>query len=112
MPERKGRRRRPERRRREVSGGDAHTVPQPPAARAAAAGQPALPSKNARATGLLVAIITAFLSLLMIVDGAGTGGSEGTARIVAGALLVVLSLVVGALSLFPAQISRAVRGRG
>jgi hypothetical protein len=70
-----------------------------------------LPSRNARATGLIIAVITAFLAILMITDGAGNGGGEGIVRVVAGVLLVGLSVVVGALSLFPAQIARAVRRR-
>jgi hypothetical protein len=57
---------------------------------------------------LLIAVITAFLAVLMIADGAG-GGGEGIVRIIAGVLLVALALVVGVLSLFPAQIARWAR---
>jgi hypothetical protein len=71
----------------------------------------ALPSRNARATGLLIAIVTGFLAVLMIVDGAGNGGSEGIVRVVIGVMLVALALVVGVLSLFPAHIARWARRR-
>ncbi len=70
--------------------------------------QQRLPSPTARATGFLIALITAFLGALLI-EGAVTGMSGGAAagQIVGGALLIALAVFVAALVLFPAWI----RGR-
>ena len=90
MPPPKGRKRRPDRRTRDrpFSATPADPDPQPRtlASPPVSAQQP-LPSKSARFTGLMVAVITAFLSVLLI------------------------ALVVGVLSVFPAQIARIVRRR-
>ena len=66
----------------------------------------------ARATGLMIAVITALLATLMISDAAtgASGGVNAIVRIAAGVLLVLLAAVVGALSVFPAQIRRRLRG--
>jgi hypothetical protein len=117
MPSPRGRKRRPERRSRE------RTADAPPlhpatqardAAGATSGAQQALPSKSARFTGLMIAVITAFLSILLITDAVSNGATsvDGVTRIVAGALMVLIALVVGVLSVFPAQIARTVRRRG
>jgi hypothetical protein len=60
----------------------------------------------------MIAVITAFLAILMISDAAtgGSGGADAVVRIAAGVLLVALAVVVGALSVFPEQIRRRIRG--
>ena len=114
MPERKGRRRR--------SGGRHREGSSPASAPAATPGapqrdapprraDPLVPSNTARATGLMIAAITAFLAVLMISDAIAKGGGvDATVRIVAGVSLVLLAAVVAALSAFPAQIRRRIRG--
>ena len=116
MPPPKGRKRRPDRRTRDrpFSATPADPDPQPRtlASPPVSAQQP-LPSKSARFTGLMVAVITAFLSVLLIADAfSDRGGTvDGVTRIIAGALMVLIALVVGVLSVFPAQIARMVRRR-
>lgn len=119
MPERKGRKRRSDDRRRDRASASAPGSPATvlPAEESVQAGPRAprrpgdIPSNTARATGLMIAVITAFLAVLMIVDAAGkSSGADAIARMVGGALLVLLALVVGALSVFPAQIRRRIRG--
>ncbi len=120
MPERKGRKRRPDGRRHENGGGTTPQAPVP-APRSTISernasprrADPLVPSNTARMTGLMIAVVTAFLAILMIRDAA-TGGSAGIdaiVRIAAGVSLVVLAVVVGALSAFPVQIRRRIRGK-
>ena len=113
MPERKGRRRRPEATRREmgatsVSGRDAPRPQRTSPPRR----DPLLPSNTARATGLMIALVTAFIGIVMIRDviGGASDGAEAVARIAVAVFLIVLGIVVAALSVFPAQIRRRVRG--
>lgn len=117
MPERKGRKRKHPRERR--PGGEVATPAaieaQPrtaapassrPSGRRPAAADGPLPSTTARVTGLMIAVLTAFLAILMTYEGA-TGDSSGidsVLRIVAGVTLVALALVVGLLSLAPGQV--------
>jgi hypothetical protein len=58
-------------------------------------------------------VITAFLSVLLIADGLsnGAGSVDGITRIVAGVLMVLIAVVVGALSVFPAQIAGSSEAR-
>ena len=120
MPERKGRKRKHPRERR--PGGEVATQaaiePQSRAAapassrRPAAAGGP-LPSTTARVTGLMIAVLTAFLAILMMYEAA-TGdlsGVDAVLRIVAGVTLVALAVVVGLLSLAPGQVRNWLRRR-
>lgn len=117
MPERKGRRRRSAGRHREPGAPAPHPAPAampgaPPRSASPQRADPLVPSNTARATGLMIAVITAFLAVLMISDAA-TGGSasmDAIVRIVAGVSLVLLAAVVAALSVFPAQIRRRIRG--
>lgn len=121
MPERKGRKRRPaERRRSDGSSNDSsarESMPEPApftSRQVSPQNQPPLPSPTARASGLLIAVITAFFAVLVLRDGLT---SEHTAvdaalRIFAGISLIALSLAVGALVLFPEVIRRLLaRGR-
>ncbi len=65
-----------------------------------------LPSTTARATGLMIAVVTAFLSVLMVYQ-ALTGeaaGIDGVARITGGIALFVLAMVVGILSVAPGAV--------
>ena len=116
MPEKKGRRRRSGGRHHEGSSPESHPAPAatPGAPQRIASprrADPLVPSNTARATGLMIAVITAFLAVLMISDAAtGGGGIDATVRIAAGVSLVLLAAVVGALSVFPAQIRRRIRG--
>lgn len=116
MPERKGRRRRPQERRREARRSESYgDIPRetPPSARPAVsprAGQrrvasaPPAPSPTARATGFIIAVVTAFLAILLIRDAfvGDRATSDVIARMLAGMLLVALATFIGALLLFPA----------
>ena len=114
MPERKGRKRRSGRRSEGASPASAVSAPGAPLRNASARrADPLVPSNTARTTGLMIAVITAFLAILMISDAAtgGCAGIDAIVRIAAGVSLVVLAIVVGALSVFPAQIRRRIRGK-
>jgi hypothetical protein len=92
--------------------------PQPRVAAPASARRPAaadgpLPSTTARVTGLMIAVLTAFLAILMMYQAA-TGelsGIDAVLRIVAGVALVALAIVVGLLSLAPGQVRNLLRRR-
>lgn len=65
-----------------------------------------LPSTTARITGLMIAVLTAFLAVLMVyqsVTGAASG-IDGAARIAGGGALIVLALAVGVLSVAPGMV--------
>jgi hypothetical protein len=105
MPEKRGRKRRQRDRRERAD------VPEA-AAPIAPASVPAVPSNTARATGLAIGVITVFLAILTIGDGLTGGSSTGEAalRVVIGAVLVLVGVVVSLLAVFPAQIRRKIRG--
>ncbi len=116
MPERKGRKRKLSRERRRsgdgASGTAAVDAPQPLAAQAPTKARRSttsdgpLPSTTARATGLMIALVTLFISILMIyqsVSGEATG-IDGAARIVGGIAMGALAIVVGALSVAPGMV--------
>lgn len=64
-----------------------------------------LPSRNARMTGFLVALMTAFIAIIVIRDAIENGsGVEAVIRIITGISLVLLGIIVAALVLFPAQL--------
>lgn len=70
-----------------------------------------LPSPTARATGFMIAIITAFIAALMIYNAA-TGDSSGrdaVVRVLIGAGLIVLSAFVALLVLAPAAVRNFLR---
>jgi hypothetical protein len=116
MPERKGRKRKVSRERRRD--GDATSAaatidaPQPRAAqgpakaRGAKANDGPLPSTTARATGFLIAAVTLFVSILMIFQtvSGDASGIDGAARLIGGAFMVLLAIVVGTLSVAPAMV--------
>ena len=114
MPERKGRKRRivRERRRGGSDGGGVATIDRErPRAAAATTKRVApnngpLPSSTARVTGLMLAVVTAFFAALMIFQSVtgDASGIDGAARIVGGIALVALAIVVGVLSVAPAQV--------
>ncbi len=112
MSEKRGRKRRT----RDRGGrGDAPVVdrdPRPASARPTSAPAAAVPSNTARATGFAIAVITAFLAISLIADAfSGDRPTIDVAlRLAAGVFLVLLGVAVGALSLFPAQIRRRIRG--
>ncbi len=123
MPERKGRKRRPADRRRGDGAPDSMSprqttsdtpVAPPRQSPQLSQPQPALPSPTARASGLLIAVVTAFFAVLVLRDGL-TGDYatiDATLRIIAGVSLIALSLAVGVLVLFPEVIRRLLaRGR-
>lgn len=113
MPEPRGRKRRHRERHRERGPGT-QAASQPRIEDTAApqrtiTTEPRMPSRSARATGLMIAVGTAFLAVLMIKENFGSG-PESFVRVAAGALLVGLAAVVGVLSVFPEQVRRIVRG--
>ena len=89
---------------------DDAAVPEPPGRAVAPAS--AVPSNTARATGLAIAVVTVFLAIMLIADAfaAGRTDIDAAARLAAGVFLVLLGIAVGALSLFPAQLRRMIRG--
>ena len=119
MPERKGRKRRPGR---ERNRGGAAPAPvsteaaviealQPRNGAPKAAGRSKqdegpLPSNFARATGLMLALVTAMLAVVMVYQAATShaGGIDQLGRIVAGVLLIALAIVVGVLSVVPGMV--------
>lgn len=112
MPEKRGRRRRVRDRRARGESSSSAIEPAVEPVRAASRGRSDVPSNTARATGFGIAVITVFLAILTIAD-AFTGERatvDATVRVAVGLFLVVLGVVVGALSLFPAQIRRMIRG--
>ncbi len=72
-----------------------------------------LPSKTARASGSAIALVTGLIGIVMIADatGGGLNSVDDWARVVGGALMLGLAVVVGMLSVFPAQIASWVRRR-
>ncbi len=115
MPERKGRKRKPvrERSRGGTENSTAAAVADAPrprnaatTARRAASSEGPLPSNFARATGLILAVVTAMLAIGMVYQAASgdAGGIDQIGRMVAGVLLVVLAVVVGVLSVAPAMV--------
>jgi hypothetical protein len=108
MPPKKGRKRHPDR---ERNAPVATPAPRPVAMQDRGALRPpmrpqsSLPSRNARMSGFLVAIVTAFLAVALIRDATvNASGTEATLRIIAGGSLVLLAIVVGALVLFPERL--------
>jgi hypothetical protein len=57
-------------------------------------------------TGLLLAVVTAFLSVLMVYQAASgdASGIDAVMRVVGGVLLLGLAAVVGVLSVAPAMV--------
>lgn len=114
MPERKGRKRKIVRERRRGGGDPSAATIAPPQPRGVAtsrtksgvANEGPLPSTTARATGLILAVVTAFLAVLMVYQSVtgDSSGIDGAARIVGGVALVVLAVVVGVLSIAPAMV--------
>ena len=114
MPEKRGRKRRQRDRREPAAAPEidaavaASVTPQRRATMPAAA----VPSNTARATGFAIAVITMFLAIMLISDAfaADRTAVDVVARLAAGVFLVLLGIAVGALSLFPAQLRRLIRG--
>ena len=105
MPPKKGRKRRPRDRRHAEAGETDVAAPEPPAARDEAARPTTsdLPKLRARMAGFVLAVITMFFGIVNVKVGLGDGSVP---TLVIGLLLIVLSLVLGVLSLAP----RWVRG--
>jgi hypothetical protein len=61
---------------------------------------------TARVTGLMIAVITAFFATLMVYQSltGDSSGVDGAARIVGGAVMIALAIVVGILSVAPAMV--------
>jgi uncharacterized protein YjeT (DUF2065 family) len=112
MPEKRGRKRRPRDRGTHADATVANSAPSLAPARRTAADVAAVPSNTARATGFAIAVITAFLAIMLIADAfaADRSAIDTALRFAAGVFLVLLGLAVGVLSLFPAQIRRRIRG--
>ena len=128
MPEQKGRRRKRERRRGDRgqrtgdSGVDddessvtAPMVPAQPARLGSAAStqRDRLPSPTSRATGFMIALVTAIIAGGMLYNAATeASGVDTVLRGAAGAALMLLALGVGVLSLAPGAVRSWVRRRG
>ena len=111
MPEPKGRRRRGRQRERvrvrrpDAAAGRAPNADDRPRTASPTTVRPgAAPSPAARATGLVLAVVTAFLAGLLIKD---SGGS--VTAIVAGALLILLAVAVAVLVVAPGRVRALLR---
>jgi hypothetical protein len=113
MPERKGRRRKQVRARRDddsprvaVQSGPRRT-PAPPQTPAEAS----IPALRARYAGFIVAMLTLMIGTLTLAQGivGDYGVADAALRIGAGAVLIVIALVVGALALVPGRIAAWLR---
>jgi hypothetical protein len=119
MPEQRGRKRvrdrRRERRERVSVMPSADTIDtpavEPRPVRRATPAPTGMPSPTARATGFMIAIITALIAAVMIYNAAtgDSSGGEATARILIGAGLLLLSTFVGLLVLAPSIVVSWVR---
>jgi hypothetical protein len=107
MPERKGRKRR-NRDRRKSGDNAANTSTTPALTPANARHVPAaqLPSRNARLSGLAIAVVTVVLAVMLMVGAFSSDRSTGEVitRAVLGAAMVGLAVFVGVLVAFPAQL--------
>ena len=108
MPAQKGRKRKAQRdRRAEGTAPGPSQTPAAPVQHASASATPAapIPSRNARMTGFMIAIITALLAIIVVRDAIANGsGAESVIRILTGVSLIALAILVGALVLFPAHL--------
>ena len=77
-----------------------------------AAQQQPMPSSMARASGAILAILTAVIAFWMVYEGLGQeSASAGAARVAVGLSLVLLSIVVGVLSVAPEFVRDLVQRR-
>lgn len=78
----------------------------PAVARGAVPSGGPLPSTTARATGFILAVVTAFLAVVMVYEAASgsSSGIDAALRMAAGGALVALAVVVGVLSVAPAMV--------
>ena len=112
MPAQKGRKRQRTRERRrdgEAAPATASALPPTVATRRTSRRPPGdgpLPSTTARVTGLMIAVLTAFLASLMVYQSVtgDASGIDGVARIAGGIALIVLAIVVGVLSIAPGMV--------
>jgi hypothetical protein len=110
MPEKRGRKRR-QRERRHGEPGEARPMAAAASAspqRDPSASRPAFeerPKLRVRMAGFVLALLTLYFGILTAADGIDGGTSAGSfLKIAAGAALVVLALVIGALALFPDRV--------
>ena len=104
MPPRKGRRRRArDRRRGEPTEAQPAAEAPPPAREQAPKRAPSseLPKRRVRAIGFIVGVLTLFLGILNVVDGLNSGS---VTYAVTGAIMIVLAIVLGALTLVPERV--------
>jgi hypothetical protein len=107
MPQQKGRKHRQKERRHARTGSDdaappgATTPKQPARASQQLPDGVRLPSATARATGFMVAIVTAIVAVLMMLGALGGGGAEAIVRLLVAVFLLGLAAAVGALCLAP-----------
>jgi hypothetical protein len=112
MPEPRGRKKRPrdrrDRRRDRTGTPEAPASPPPQAAtarRIIRQAEPGLPSPTARATGFLIAIVTGFVAAVMLFNAlSDASGGEAVARVIGGALLILLAAAVAVACLWPAAV--------
>ena len=110
MPEKKGRKRR-QRERRHGEPSESRTIAPPPPPRSpgsSAAPRPAsedLPKLRVRFAGFVLALLTLFVGILTAAQGIIGGGSAASLlTFAAGAGLVALAIVIGALTLVPERV--------
>ncbi len=114
MPDPRGRKRRGRQRTRAERAGappaaaEASAAAPPVQPRRAGASAPPpsrLPSPTARATGFMIALVTASLAVVMIKDAVTrASGASAATQVVGGLLLLLLALAVGALVLVPGRV--------
>jgi hypothetical protein len=116
MPERKGRKRKPVRVRRDDESpriavqGETERTPASPA-RPQTEADASIPALRARYAGFIVAMLTLMIGTLTLAQGVvgDYGVADAALRIGAGAVLIVIALVVGALALVPGRIAAWLR---
>jgi len=117
MPERKGRKRKPARVRRDDAMPAAAPPPTErtpaPSARPQTPAEASIPALRARYAGFIVAVLTLMIGTLTLAQGivGDYGVADAALRIGAGAALIVIALVVGALALVPGRIAAWLRRR-
>jgi hypothetical protein len=104
MPERRGRKRKPERRRTHPRSPDDAPRPRAERPQPDAGPEPPYTTRPAlrwRYAGFFLGVITLFFGVLTVAQGTASSGANALLLLVAGAFLVALALVLGALSVVP-----------
>jgi predicted lipid-binding transport protein (Tim44 family) len=82
------------------------------ATRTRSAAPSGVPSPTARASGFVIALVTAFLGGLLVEEAiGGMSGAAAVGQVIGGLLLIALAVFVGVLVLFPAYVRDVIARR-